>query len=157
MPAEKRYRKNVAAVVLNEAGLILACQRADKHKSWQLPQGGVDPGESLETAIRRELQEEIGTTQITIISSLSEPIRYDWPMQYAPIPGFHGQEQYYFLVRLEPTEKINLQAHSPQEFQDYRWVTVEDFFTCSIGFKKEAYRKALQQFIAQCPNTIVEK
>lgn len=153
----KRYRKNVAAVILNEDGFLLACQRIDIHKSWQFPQGGIDKGESPENAVRRELMEEIGVENITIIGSLDSPIRYDWPMKYAPIPGYHGQEQYYFLIRLDSSVKIDLYAHQPPEFQDYRWVSVSEFLELSIGFKKEAYRTALQLFMIDFPNTIRSK
>ena len=154
---KKRYRRNVAAVILNEDGFLLACQRIDKHKSWQFPQGGIDEGENQESAIRREILEEIGVDNIKIIGSLKEPIRYDWPMKYAPIPGYHGQEQYYFLVRLNSSVEINLYAHEPAEFQDYRWVSVAEFLELSIGFKKEAYRTALQLFMIDFPNTIRSK
>ncbi|MCL4147021.1 UNVERIFIED_CONTAM: hypothetical protein GTU68_061638 [Idotea baltica] len=137
--------------------MILACQRADKHKSWQFPQGGVDPGESIEVAARRELLEEIGTTRISILATLESPIRYDWPVKYIPIPGFHGQEQYYFLVQLLEDAVINLENHEPQEFQDYLWVSVKEFFELEIGFKEETYRKALALFISKFPNTILEE
>lgn len=141
--SQKRYRKNVAAVVVNDKGQLLACQRSDEFATWQLPQGGIDAGESPEQAVLRELEEEIGTAAVALIGQLPHSIRYDWPKEF--VPGFQGQEQMYFLFRLNPNAQIDLNANPPIEFCAYRWVSVDEFLALTAGFKKEAYTAALLQ------------
>ena len=61
--SELPYRQNVAIVVVNREGLILACRRSDAYQAWQLPQGGIEAGEEPEEAMWRELEEEIKLRQ----------------------------------------------------------------------------------------------
>lgn len=143
---QKKYRKNVAIFVLNTDGQILVCERNDANGAWQLPQGGIDPEESPEQAMKRELLEEIGTNNVTLIDSLTNPIRYDWP-EHLYSRGYHGQEQYYFLVRIEDVTSISLDSHEKPEFQQIRWVGAQEFLKIEAGFKKSAYEQALTQFI----------
>ena len=151
---EKRYRPNVAAFVLNEQGQVLACRRTDAFKSWQIPQGGIDAGESPERAVLRELQEEIGTNDVDILGRLAQPTRYDWPVE-AQRDGFHGQEQHYFLVRLRAGAAIDLHREHRPEFDESEWVTAQEFMGRVGGFKAQAYCDALQQFQNLCPGIIL--
>ena len=140
---EKRYRKNVAAVIVNSEGQLLACQRADEFGTWQLPQGGIDDDETAEVAVLRELQEEIGTRAVRLLGCLDTPIRYEWPREF--IPGFCGQEQVYFLVELLADAVIDLESCQPPEFRDFRWMAVDEFLELTSDFKKAAYKQALQE------------
>ena len=154
------YRKNVAAVVLNEQGQILACKRKDFNQSWQIPQGGIDEGESEFDAVIRELQEEIGTTQVELIGRLDENIRYDWPEAVAH-KHYKGQEQTYFLFRLSPSAVIDFQAHPPAEFEQYEWLGAKDFLSRidrspSGGFKVKAYETAIALFQKMYPGVLAE-
>ncbi len=151
----QRYRKNVAAFVLNDKGQILACRRADQYHSWQLPQGGVDQGESLEQAVLRELKEEIGTDDVEIIDVLPQAIRYDWP-PHVHRHGFCGQEQHYFLVRLKNSARITLEKDQTAEFDQTAWVGRREFLARLDGFKTSAYTDALQQLMARHPHTFAE-
>lgn len=138
------YRKNVAAVVANSAGLILACERSDRTGAWQLPQGGIENGESPEEALFRELEEEIGTSDVTIIDRLNEVIRYDWPKKLYK-KGYLGQEQHYFLVNLKEEGLLNLE--DSVEFQSTKWMKPQEFIKVVEGFKAEAYETAINLFI----------
>ena len=142
MAEEKNYRPNVAAVIVNDKGEILSCRRADKYHTWQLPQGGIDEGESTETALHRELLEEIGTNDVEILGKLSKTIRYDWPST-AYFGGFHGQEQTYFLLKLNAGAKISLDTSEPQEFDRWEWCNPTEFLERIRGFKKSAYQEAI--------------
>jgi putative (di)nucleoside polyphosphate hydrolase len=151
----KKYRKNVAAVVLNKQGRILICRRSDVYKAWQLPQGGIDKGETPRQALLRELYEEIGTNKVQIIGRLREPIRYEWPPELFE-RGYRGQEQIYFLVRIAPGEDIPLEHTESKEFDKMKWVTASRFIKKVDGFKAEAYSKALNLLSEQFPETILE-
>ncbi|MCB0345398.1 MAG: RNA pyrophosphohydrolase [Bdellovibrionales bacterium] len=151
---KKLYRRNVAAVVVNANGEILACERSDVAGAWQLPQGGIEADETPEQALLRELKEEIGTCDVEIIGSLPEPIKYDWPEKLYR-RGFHGQEQNYFLVRLNESAQINLNADANHvEFSSCRWMCMSDFLSLVSGFKSDAYREALTQFAQLFPDSL---
>lgn len=159
IPFEQRpYRKNVAAVVLDDTGRILTCRRSDFPDTWQLPQGGMEDGESAEMALRRELQEEIGTADVEILGRLPEIIRYDWPPEVA-YKRFRGQEQVYFLCRLTGLTKIDFSVCEPAEFDCADWLGLEAFFqridqTANGGFKFRAYQQALTALDALFPGVI---
>lgn len=141
------YRKNVAAIIVNAEKQILTCQRADKHENWQLPQGGIDPGESPLTALYRELEEEVLLTEFNIISTIDEPIPYEWPReQYSR--GFRGQTQYFFLVSpTDPNWHPSFNHHSEIEFKDCKWLNVSDFVRHIKGtFRESSYLVALRKF-----------
>ena len=150
----KNYRKNVAVIILNEEGLLLACQRSDVRGAWQFVQGGIEPGESDEEAMLRELEEEIGTNHVEIVAKLSEKIRYDWP-ETLHDRGYHGQEQQYFLVRMRDVTKLSLEKATANEFSHTEWVTASEFIARIDGFKAVAYRQALEEFQKLHPDLIV--
>ena len=139
--------------MINGQGLLLVCRRADQYKTWQLPQGGVNEGESLEECLLRELEEEIGTCSVEILGQLPESICYDWPA-HAHRDGWIGQEQYYFLVRLRPGEDLNLHRSKDREFEEYQWVNAAEFMRRTEDFKKNAYTQALDSVIKLFPGLI---
>lgn len=147
------YRRNVAIVVLNEHGQILACQRSDVRGAWQLPQGGIDQDEDELSAMYRELEEEIGTQAVELIGRLSETIRYEWP-ESLYYRGYRGQEQAYFLVRLKPEAELDLCTHHTQEFDAVEWLGASQFLELVQGFKKQAYETAIKGLERQFPNLI---
>jgi putative (di)nucleoside polyphosphate hydrolase len=141
----KRYRPNVAAILQRADGRVLIGQRSDFPESWQLPQGGVDEGETAKDALRREVLEEvgIGPDEYTVAEQTG-PHRYDFPFGQDR-RGFHGQEQFYFLCRLRDTatEEVDLSA-TCGEFQAFRWVAVQDFpVHLAPPMKQDVYREVL--------------
>lgn len=147
---EKKYRPNVAAVVLSskypfECKVLLA-RRNDTENIWQFPQGGIDKGESASKALLRELKEEIGTDEVEIITSYPQWLNYDFPSTAIKKKyNFDGQCQKYFLVRLKPGVKINLHTKEP-EFDDYQFVSLKRLFELITHFKRPLYVKVIQYF-----------
>lgn len=143
---EEKYRPCVVAVICDDQGRCLVGERADHKGAWQLPQGGIDPGEDPRTAVLRELHEEIGTAGVRVLKEHSELIRYRFPsgVQKDFLKGWVGQEQTWFLLQLEPGAKPDLAA-SEGEFQDIAWRDPESVLQGIIEWKRGAYR---QGFVA---------
>ncbi|GAB6044930.1 RNA pyrophosphohydrolase [Caminibacter profundus] len=145
----KKYRPNVAAIILSpkypEKVEILIAKRTDID-AWQFPQGGIDKGESCKQALLRELKEEIGTDKVEIISEMPEWLKYDFPKKIAEkMYPYDGQAQKYFLVRLKPEAKINLNTEVP-EFREYKFVPVNDVFKYVKSFKRPVYKTVIDYF-----------
>jgi putative (di)nucleoside polyphosphate hydrolase len=149
------YRPNVAAIVLSsdypEKCEFMIARRKGMRRGWQFPQGGIDPDESPEEALRRELREEIGTDAVEIIAEYPEWISYDFPkMSRNPRRyPFKGQRQKYFLVRLKEEAKIDLEAFEVPEFEEYRFVDMEELFRRITFFKRKVYRQVIDHFIKE--------
>lgn len=147
-----RFRPNVAALMVDSAGNLLICERVTIRGAWQFPQGGVDPGETLEEALVREVQEEIGIgPEWYEVVERRNGYRYLYPrgvrMKKLRKHGNHGQEQTYFLCRLKagaPEVDVN---QTPREFCAYRWILPEEFDLDWLPeFKREVYRDVLNDF-----------
>ena len=155
MNGGKGYRRNVCAVIGDEAqARVLVFRRADLllgAQVWQFPQGGLEPHEAPRAGLLRELREEIGTADVTVLRAAPHPIRYEFPQDVLARvavadpakAGYIGQEQHWFLLRLNVgTEAIHFD-HQPAEFNAYRWVTPAEAVTLVVEFKAEAYRAGL--------------
>ncbi len=151
MECMKRYRPNVAAVILSskypDKCEFFIAHRCDIKNAWQFPQGGIDEGETPEDALHRELLEEIGCNNIEILGEFPEWISYDFPAkakgkQYP----FDGQTQKYFLVRLKDESMIDLNAFEIPEFIEYKFVTYENLFDKVNYFKRKVYRRVINHF-----------
>ncbi len=142
-----KYRPNVAAILRDPGGRILVCERIDRRDAWQFPQGGIDPGETPEQAVARELSEEISVSPADYrIVERRGPYRYLLGGGRRK-KGFHGQEQQYFLVDFTaPESKINvLTAH--QEFRAVRWIAPWQFDLRWLPeMKRPVYRAVLKDF-----------
>lgn len=138
------YRRNVAIVIVNDRGEILAGERSDVPGAWQLPQGGIDEGESVVDAMHREAEEELGLNSIELIYQLESPIRYEWP-ESLYYRGYRGQEQYYCVARIIGEEKFDLNRHDLPEFRAVKWMSPREFLDITEGFKRDAYAQALAQ------------
>ena len=145
----KKYRPNVAALVLSpkypEKVEVLIAKRNDVD-AWQFPQGGIDKGETPKEALLRELKEEIGTDDVEIIASMPEWLSYDFPKSITTkMYPYVGQRQKYFLVRLKPTAKIDLNTENP-EFDEYKFIDINDVFKYVKSFKRPVYKTVLKYF-----------
>lgn len=155
---EKPYRDNVGAVLFNAAGLVLVARRADMPNAegaaggWQLPQGGVDPGEDLRAAVIRELAEEIGTDKAEIIAEHPEWLSYDFPPDLAVrgmriAQNYRGQRQRWFALRFTGTDAdIRLDADPHPEFDAWRWARIDELPGLAVSFKRAIYEELTRAF-----------
>ena len=151
---ELEYRPCVGVMLVNAEGRVFVGRRIDNKEGdwWQMPQGGVDEGEDLKEAALRELAEETGAKaeHVTLIQQSNEPIRYDLPEELmGKLWGgkYRGQEQIWFLARFSGAdEDIDLEAHDPPEFCDWKWVNPEQLPDLIVPFKKRVYRAVLEEF-----------
>ena len=139
--------------MVNEEGRLLICERLGNPGAWQFPQGGVDPGEEPDVAVRREVEEEIGLKPSHYVVEKSQGgYRYDYPAgrrnDRSPEKArFVGQEQTYYLCRVSgDAPEVNL-MQEPREFAQARWIQPEEFQSDWLpDFKKETYRAVLRDF-----------
>lgn len=144
------YRPSVGVLVFNDRGQVLVGRRADMaHEAWQMPQGGIDPGETPREAVLRELREEIGTDNVEIVGEAGECLRYDLPEHLIGTTwggAWRGQNQRWFAARfLGADEDIDLQTSHP-EFSDWRWVPLSDLPALVVAFKREVYEQVVRTF-----------
>lgn len=151
---ELGYRPCVGVMLVNQDGKIFVGRQIDNQEGdwWQMPQGGVDDGEDLHTAALRELEEETGVQadHVSIISQMDDPVRYDLPEELiGKLWGgkYRGQEQVWFLARFSGKDgDIDLQAHDPAEFCDWKWVEPDQLPELIVPFKKRVYRSVVDAF-----------
>ncbi len=147
-----RYRPNVGVVLFHPDGRVWYGRRAGTEgpHNWQFPQGGVDDGEELETAARRELAEETGVTSAELIARTGEWIAYDFPADYGgskQARGWAGQKQQWFAFRFTGEEsEIDLEAHGEIEFDAWRWGALSDAPDLIVPFKRTSYEQVVAVF-----------
>ena len=146
------YRPCVGLMVLNGDGDVFVGQRNDRDsQAWQMPQGGVDKGETAQDAALRELCEETGITTdlVEIIGETDGWLPYDLPHDLVPRiwkGRFRGQEQKWFLMRFTGIDsQVNIKTDHP-EFSHWRWQPVDQLVAHIVPFKKEVYTRVLAEF-----------
>lgn len=146
------YRPGVGIMLLNRDGLVFVGQRVDyPGEAWQMPQGGIDRGESPRDAAFRELKEEVGTDHAEVLAESRRWFEYDLP---AEVSGrlwrgrYRGQRQKWFVMRfLGEDRDIDIAAHHP-EFSAWKWVPAADLPILIVPFKRQLYRDLLDEFAA---------
>ena len=146
------YRPCVGVVLMNTDGLVFAGQRRDASApAWQMPQGGIDPGETSQEAALRELAEETGVTRdnVEIVARTDGWLYYDLPAELVPKVwngAFRGQKQQWFLMRLPGDDSlIDIDTAHP-EFSAWRWFEPEALVAAIVPFKRAIYREVMDQF-----------
>ncbi len=145
----KGYRPCVGMMLINADGRIFVGRRSDTADAWQMPQGGIDPGEAPEVAALRELREEIGTDKALIIGESLIWRPYDLPPRLsARLWGgrYRGQAQKWFALRFIGTDAdIDLDTAHP-EFDAWQWVTIDQLVPLIVPFKRAVYREVADEF-----------
>ena len=141
-------RKGVGVIVLNHENKVFVGKRKDNQvDKWQMPQGGVDQGESFFTAMKRELLEETNIQSIKVVKEIEGFFEYELPKELIGViwkGKFRGQRQKWFIVKFVGDEReINLQTKNP-EFIEWRWILPEDLPNVIVNFKRDMYLKLLK-------------
>jgi len=148
------YRPNVGVVLFHPDGRVWLGRRTNTPgpHNWQFPQGGVDPGEELEAAARRELAEETGASSASYLGRTDGWITYDYPAELLSrraSRGFRGQKQVWFAFRFDGDEaEFDLQAHGEPEFEAWRWAYLAEAPDLIVPFKRPAYEAVARAFAA---------
>lgn len=147
---ENKYRPGVGIILLNKRNQIFVGRRHDiKGNAWQLPQGGIDDGETPTQAALRELKEEVGTNHVEIIAESKRWFYYDLPKTVAKrsLGGrWYGQRQKWFVMRLMGSEhEIDIATVHP-EFDRWRWITIRQLPNIAVSFKRQVYLSLVGEF-----------
>ena len=141
-------RIGVGAIVINHESKIFVGKRIDfpKKDKWQMPQGGVNPGENLLSAMRRHLLEETSIKSIKILKEIDEWTEYELPNYLLGKiwkGKFRGQKQKWFITKFTGTDdEINIKTSNP-EFMEWKWENLENLPKIIVDFKKNLYEELI--------------
>ena len=148
------YRPCAGVMLLNRDGQVFVGQRIDTVlEAWQMPQGGIDPGEDARAAALRELREETGVApdRVELVAEAPDELFYDLPPELVGKVWkgkWRGQRQRWFLFRLLGDDgAIDIATPEP-EFRAWRWIDPADLPALIVPFKQQLYRDVLAAFRA---------
>ncbi len=125
MTVSNDYKPTVSALILNKDNQVLLTHNKNHGPDfWKIPQGGVEPEESLEEAIKREMKEELSSTSFSVLKQSNIDYKYTWPMDVQEKKGFVGPKITFFILRCDDpsTLKPNLEI---EELDGIKWVELD--------------------------------
>ena len=142
-------RDGVGVIILNKQNKIFVGKRKDNPiDKWQMPQGGLDPGENYLSAMKRELYEETSIRSIKVLKEIDGYFEYTLPEKLVGIiwkGKYRGQKQKWFIAKfLGDEEEINLKTEHP-EFIEWKWISPNNLPDVIVDFKKKLYLKLLDE------------
>jgi putative (di)nucleoside polyphosphate hydrolase len=153
------YRPCVGVVLLNRAGLVFVGRRiggpehVDRTHVWQMPQGGIDPGEEPWPAALRELREETSVRSAERIGEIAEWLNYDIPRDIAGLAWkgqYRGQTQKWFAMRFRGADSeidvTNPDGAQEAEFAAWRWEPLQNVPELVVPFKRAVYERVVREF-----------
>lgn len=137
-------------MLFNRDGLVFVGRRIDQTvEGWQMPQGGIDEGETPAQAGLREMKEEIGTDKAVILREHSDWLAYDLPAHLLGVAlhgRYRGQKQKWLAMRFTGEDSdINVATPEP-EFAQWKWLAVEALPRMIVPFKRDTYAKVIAEF-----------
>jgi putative (di)nucleoside polyphosphate hydrolase len=153
------YRPCAGVMVLNRAGLAFVGRRVDGPEQidnthvWQMPQGGIDPGEDPWPAALRELREETNISSVERLGEIAEWLSYDIPREIVGRTWkgkYRGQTQKWYALRFTGEEnEIDIAhpagGHEP-EFVQWRWAPLQNLPDLVVPFKRPVYERVVKEF-----------
>ncbi|HEY2069371.1 MAG TPA: RNA pyrophosphohydrolase [Rhizomicrobium sp.] len=144
------YRPCVGVMLFNADGSVFVGKRIDQTvEGWQMPQGGIDGDETPEEAALRELKEEIGTNNASLLREMDEWLAYDLPAHLLGIAlhgRYRGQRQKWLAMRFNGNNsEINVATPEP-EFAQWKWLAIEALPRLIVPFKRDTYQKVIAAF-----------
>ncbi len=156
---ELPYRPCVGIMLFNRYGLVWIGRRLPKWVGdrsahvWQMPQGGIDKGETPREAAVRELAEETGLENAEVLDEIQDWLTYDLPEDLLGVAlkgKYRGQRQRWFAMRsMGPDSDVDIRARAKKaEFDAWRWARIEEVVDLAVPFKREVYRRVARSFAA---------
>jgi putative (di)nucleoside polyphosphate hydrolase len=153
------YRPCAGLAVFNRSGGVFIGRRIggpehiDATHVWQMPQGGIDPGEDPWRAALRELREETNISSVQRLGEVAEWLNYDIPPEiagHAWSGKYRGQTQKWFALRFVGDDsEINIETPAgghPAEFVSWRWEKLENLPALVVPFKRQVYERVVKEF-----------
>jgi putative (di)nucleoside polyphosphate hydrolase len=155
------YRPSAGVMVLNRTGLVFLGRRLegveyiDAATAWQMPQGGIDPGEDPARAALRELYEETNIRSVERIGEIDEWLPYDIPQELMVGTRwegkYRGQTQRWFALRFTGDDReIDIAhpagGHHEPEFAAWRWEPMANVPGLVLPFKRSVYERVVREF-----------
>lgn len=153
LPADvaRGYRPCVGLMIAAPGRGVWIGRRIGVQDGWQMPQGGIDPGETPEAAAWRELHEETGLTDAALVTAHSRWLNYnlpDWALGRRWRSRWIGQTQKWFLMRYDgPDDAIDLESHEV-EFEEWRWASPGEVMDRIVDFKRDVYAAVMKELAA---------
>jgi putative (di)nucleoside polyphosphate hydrolase len=140
--AKPHFRAGVVAVVRRRDGWVLAFERSDLSGEWQLPQGGIETGESPEQAAWRELREETGLSRkhVRLVGEHVAWTVYEWPSAVRDNERLGQAHRWFFF---EPLVDVIEPTPDGREFLSWRWMQPGELIERVVEFRKRPYREVL--------------
>jgi putative (di)nucleoside polyphosphate hydrolase len=149
---QDRYRPNVGLALFSKAGHVFVGRRINGRGAyqWQMPQGGLDAGETPLQGALRELEEEIGVAAklVEVLEETEDWLRYDFPpdLKKRLVGPYIGQKQKWFAFRFKGSDSdVRLDKHTP-EFDAWRWARLEETPDLVVPFKRDVYVEVTRRF-----------